>query len=1050
MLNALIRFSLKNRLMIMAIAMAVIVYANIVIQQLSIDVLPDLTRPRVVLITECPGLAPEEVELLVTQPLESSVNGASGVQAVRSSSGIGLSVIYVEFDWDSDIYTARQIVQERISTVTGELPEGVHPQLGPISSLLGQIMLVGMWSEDGTTDPLELRTLADWVIRKRLFTIPGVSQVITMGGGKMQYQVLVDPHALHKYEVGLHEVEQALREGNLNVTGGYLDRDSQELLVRGLGRVRSLEDIENIVVKFQPNRSVLVRDVAKVRRGAAVKRGDSSVNGNAAVVITIQKQPGADTRQLTEEVKLALNDIRRTLPDDIVLETTYEQRVFIDYSVQNVVAAIRDGAVLVVVVLFVFLLSVRTTLITLTAIPLSVLATAIVFRWYGMSINVMTLGGLAVALGELVDDAIVDVENIFHRLKQNAQLPSPRPVLSVVYDASREVRGAIIISTILVVLIFAPLFALSGIEGRLFKPLGVAYIVSILASTLVSLTVTPVLSYYLLPKAKATLRGQDTISLRLLKWIVAPVIRLTMTPWGFSLIVVCSVAAMAVSLSTVLRMGKDFLPAFDEGAAQVNLILQPGTSLETSRRVSQMADKRFAQLLRSESHPHKPVLWFTCRTGRAENDEHVMGVNISEYVLTLNPQSGLSRDELIETLRGAVDDLPGVEVEVEQPLAHLISHMLSGVTAQIAIKLFGDDLDELRRQAAAVKAAIQDLPGIAEPVVEPATLIPQLRIELKPDQLAYYGISAADVNENIETALNGRVVSDVIDGQRSFDLLVRFGDEYRTDHDNFHRLPIELPNGHRIPLSEVARVYDGAGPNVINREDTRRRIVVRVNTRGRDLDSAVTAIQGKIADNVRLPSGYFILYGGQFEAQKSATRRILLLSLVSLAGVFVVLYMALPSTSLVLQVLLSIPLAFVGGVAALVLTDQTLSVAGMVGFISLGGIAARNGILLVSTYVALYADRGFNKQMIVEGSMDRLAPVLMTALTTGIGLLPLVYAGQLPGKEILFPVATVILGGLITSTMAEFLMRPGLFWYLSRTATERIARDRQSADSLSE
>ena len=1050
MLNGLIRFSLKNRLMIMAMAIAVIVYASIVIPQLSIDVLPDLTRPRVVLITECPGLAPEEVELLVTQPLESSVNGASGVQAVRSSSGIGLSVIYVEFDWDSDIYTARQIVQERISTVTDELPEGVHPQLGPISSLLGQIMLVGMWSETGQTDPLELRTLADWVLRKRLFTIPGVSQVITMGGGKMQYQVLVDPHALHKYEVGLHEVEQALRDGNLNVTGGYLDRDARELLVRGLGRVRSLEDIRNVVVKFQPDRSVLVGDVAEVRRGAAVKRGDSSVNGNAAVVITIQKQPGVDTRRLTEDVKAALSDIRRTLPDDIVLETTYEQRVFIDYSVQNVVESIRDGALLVVAVLFIFLLSFRTTLITLTAIPLSVLTTAIVFRWYGMSINVMTLGGLAVALGELVDDAIVDVENIFHRLKQNAQQPNPRPILSVVYEASREVRGAIIISTILVVLIFAPLFALSGIEGRLFKPLGVAYIVSILASTLVSLTVTPVLSYYLLPKARATLRGQDTISLRLLKRVVAPVIRLTMTPWGFALIVVCSVACIVMSMSTVWRMGKDFLPAFDEGAAQVNLILQPGTSLETSRRVSQMADQRFSQLLRSESHPRKPVLWFTCRTGRAENDEHVMGVNISEYVLTLNPQSGLSRDELIETLRAAVDDLPGVEVEVEQPLAHLISHMLSGVTAQIAIKLFGDDLDELRRQAAAIKTAIADLPGIAEPVVEPATLIPQLRIQLKPEQLAYYGISAADVNENIETALNGRVVSTVIDGQRSFDLLVRFGDEYRTDHDNFHRLPIELPNGHRIPLSEVARVYDGAGPNVVNREDTRRRIVVRVNTRGRDLDSTVAAIQQRIASGVRLPAGYFVLYGGQFEAQKSATRRILLLSLVSLAGVFVVLYMALPSISLVLQVLLSIPLAFVGGVAALVVTDQTLSVAGMVGFISLGGIAARNGILLVSTYVSFYAERGFTKQMIIEGSMDRLAPVLMTALTTGIGLVPLVHAGQLPGKEILFPVATVILGGLITSTLAEFLLRPGLFWFLSRKATARIADGRRSVDAMAE
>lgn len=1044
MLNSIIRFALQYRMMIVVTALATIIVGSVVATSLPIDVLPDLTRPRVVLLTECPGMAPEEVETLVTFPLETAVNGATGVQAVRSSSDIGLSLIYIEFDWSADIYTARQIIQERIATVADQLPEGFEPRMGPLSSLLGQIMLIGMWSEDGSTDSLELRTKADWIVSKRLKSIPGVSQVITMGGGRKQFQVLVDPHALHTYEVSLHEVEQALKDGNLNVTGGYLNRGPQELLVRGIGRIQKLEDILKIVVKKQPERSVLISDVGRVIEGPQVKRGDSSVNGSPAVVLTIQKQPGKDTRQLTDEIMAALDDMRPSLAEDIVIEPTYTQREFIDYGVTNVVEALRDGAILVVVILFLFLFNFRTTFITLTAIPLSILSTALVFHWYGLSINVMTLGGLAVAMGELVDDAIVDVENIFQRLKHNAQLENPRSAIAVIYDASLEVRGAIIMSTILVILVFSPLFALSGIQGRMFTPLGVAYIVSILASTLVSLTVTPVLSYYLLPRSKVTQEEKDSFVLRMLKKCFAPVIRLSMSSTAFSGIMLIVATAIIASVIVVMQLGRDFLPPFDEGAAQVNVFLPPGTSLETSRQVSTIVDRKFDELKHTEANPKGPIQYYTAKTGRAELDEHVMGVNVTEYVLKLNPNSGLTREELIVKFHEVLEDVPGIQVEVDQPINHLISHMISGVTAQIAIKLFGDDLDVLRRKADEIKETISSVEGIAAPVVEQQQLIPQLRIELNYERLSYYGLSAREVNELVETALNGRVVSKVLQGQRQFDMLLRFDEDYRNDIVNLKRLPIELPAGGRIPLSSVAKVYQGAGPNTISREETRRRIVVRVNARGRDLASVVGDIQQKVANEVELPSGYFVTYGGQFEAQQAATTRILLLSIVALCGVFLVLYSVFPSTSVVSQILLSLPIAFVGGVIALMVTGQTLSVAGMVGFISLGGIAARNGILLVEHYIHLYPEQGFTKQMIITGSLERLAPVLMTALTTGFGLVPLVIGGHLPGKEILFPVATVILGGLVTSTFCEFLVRPGLFWHFSRKSIEKLVKHEDS------
>ena len=1039
MLNSVIRFALRNRLLIVCLALAVIVLGSYITTTLPIDVLPDLTRPRVTLLTEAHGMAPEEVEQLVTIPLENAVHGATDVIAVRSSSGIGLSVIYVEFDWGTDIYTARQIVQERLEAAKSDLPEGIQPQMTPISSLLGQIMLVGMWSETGKTKPMELRTLADWNVAQQLRTINGVSQVITMGGDLKQYQVLVDVHQIHKYEVSIADIEKSLRESNLNVTGGYLDSGSQELLVRGLGRIQRIDQLKKVVVKPLPGRSLTLEQVADVREGAAIKRGDSYVNGRSAVVLTIQKQPGADTRRVTEDVIQAVKNLETSLPSDVVIDPTlYQQRQFIDYGVGNVTEALVIGAVLVVLVLLVFLLNFRTTLITLTAIPLSVLVTSLVFWWFEMSINVMTLGGIAVALGELVDDAIVDVENILRRLKLNAQSPNPRSPLRVIFEASREVRGAIVISTVLVVVVFAPLFALSGMEGRLFRPLGVAYIVAILASTLVSLTVTPVLSYYLLPKARGTQREGDGPVLQGLKKLITPVIRFSMQPGGITMILAGVFVAVIWSIATVSWMGKDFLPPFDEGAAQLNLIARTGTSLETSRQISHETDKKLRRLLKSDKNPDGPLLNFTARIGRAEKDEHVMGVNITEYVIALNPDSGLTRQEVIEKLHEAVDDIVGVQHEVEQPMAHLISHMLSGVEAQIAVKLYGDNLDTLRVKAKEIEGSLQGMDGIAEPILEQQALIPQLRIELNHDQLAFHGINATFVQNFVETAMNGKVVSQIVEEQRKFDLLVRMDEPYRRDIPNLHRMPLDLPSGARIPLSDVAEVYEAGGPNTIKRDNARRRVVVKVNTVGRDLSSAVAEIRRRIESDVELPDGYYVEYAGQFEAQQTATRRILLLSLVALAVVFVVLYSAFPSTRLVLQILIALPIAFVGGVAALILTGQNMSVAAMVGFVSLGGIAARNGLLLMQTYLDNMRDEGLSREMILSGSLDRLAPVLMTALTTGIGLVPLIVGGQLPGREILYPVATVIVGGLITSTMCEFLVRPGLFWVFSGSAPQRL------------
>lgn len=1044
MLNYIIKLALRYREITIALALVLTIYGGIELTKLPIDVFPDLNRPRVTVMTEALGLAPEEVETLITFPLESSLNGATGVQAVRSASGVGLSVINVEFEWGTDIYVDRQIVAEKLALAMDRLPEGVKPQMAPISSIMGQVLQVGMYSKNDTTKPIELRTLADWVVRQRLLTIPGVAQVITMGGGRKQYQVLVNEEQLFNYNVTLEEVEKAVAASNSNATGGYLEDNGNELLVRSIGRVQEPKELENIVVKTSKDGSILLHQVARIREDAQVKRGDAAVDGSPAVMIVIAKQPGSDTRVVTDKVIQALDELKESLPKDVVINSeVYQQKEFIDLSIQNVYEALRDGGVLVVIILFLFLLNFRTTFITLTAIPLSIVVTGLVFKWFGMSINTMTLGGLAVAIGELVDDAIVDVENIYRRLRENKHVAHPKSALRIVYEASSEVRNSIVFSTILVVLVFIPLFALSGMEGRLFTPLGIAYIVSILASLVVSLTVTPVLSYWLLPNAKFMEHEEDGFFLRFLKRIFGSAIRFSLEhPFP----ILTSVAvAVGISLVVVTNLGRDFLPPFNEGSVQVNVLLPAGTSLETSNRLAAMVDQKIKKI--------RGVTAFGRRTGRAELDEHAEGVNVSETIISFDPHCGRSREEILEEIREELTQVPGVVISAEQPLAHLISHMLSGVKAQVGIKVYGDDLTILRKTAEQIKAAMQGVEGVRDPVVEQQTEIPQLQIRLNRDALKRLGLSADYVNEFIETALNGRTVSEIVMGERKFDLVVRLDDKYRQDLQRLKRLAVNLPQGGKVPLEEVATIRQDSGPNTINRENVRRRIVIQCNTSGRDLNSVVTDIQGRLTKiQEALPTGYFIEYGGQFESQKNATKMIGILSLFSLAAMFLALYTLFHSVNLALQVLAALPMAAIGAVAALVVTRQSLTVASMVGFISLSGIASRNGILLIAHYLHLVKHEGehFTKEMILRAGLERLAPMLMTALTAGIALIPLVLAAGEPGKEILYPVATVILGGLISSTLLDFFVHPALFWCFGRAQAEKHLHDNEGGDELDE
>ncbi|MBN1852417.1 MAG: efflux RND transporter permease subunit [Pirellulales bacterium] len=1042
MLNALIRFALKRRLLVAAVAIFLVFYGSWQIFRLPIDVFPDLNRPRVTVMTEAPGMAPEEVETLITFPLETALNGASGVQAVRSTSGVGLSVIWVEFDWDTDIYNDRQIVAERITTVSDRLPPGVIPQLAPISSIMGQIMIIGMWSEDGKTTPMQLRTLADWVVRQRLLMIPGVSQIFSMGGDRKQFQVLLDPNKLLKFGVTLREVKEAVQRSNRNTTGGYLDEQGpKELLVRSLGRIQTIHDLEDVVVKIRDGRSLLLSQVARVVEGPEEKRGDSaafirradgSFAGGPAVVLTINKQPDADTRDVTEQIAAALKELQKSLPEDVQIHSElYQQKIFIDMAIENVVKALRDGSILVVVILFVFLLNFRTTFITLTAIPLSIVITGLVFHRFGLSINTMTLGGLAVAIGELVDDAIVDVENIYRRLRENRLIDKPKPPLMVVFQASVEVRNSVVFGTVIVVFVFLPVFALGGMEGRLFTPVGIAYIVSILSSLLVSLTVTPVLSFWLLPKARFMDRESEGFLLRALQKVAGWAIRISLRI-PLTMIIVATLV-VAVACYAISKKERNFLPPFNEGSVQVNVVLPPGTSLNTSQEIARQVEDHLKQV--------EDLQTFVRKTGRAELDEHAVNVNISEFIASFDSATKRSREEILENLRITLAKVHGVVTSVEQPLAHLISAMLSGVKAQVGIKLYGDDLEILRAKAEEIREVIASIEGVVDPQVESQMDIPQLRIEIDGENLKTFGLVREDINEFIETAMNGEVVSEVLLGQRTYDLLVRLDEPFRENLDIVKRLSIDLPDGGTAMLDSIAEIYLAHGPNAIHRENVRRRIIIQCNTTGRGLVDVVRDIRARIKPiEQSLPTGYFVSYEGQFESQKSASRVIVVLFGLALVGVFLVLFTMFRSANLSFQIMAALPMAFIGSVSALYLTDQTLTVAAMVGFISLCGIASRNGILLINHYLHLvrYEGETWSHEMIIRAGKERLAPVLMTALTSGIGLVPLAMAAGEPGKEILYPVATVIIGGLISSSLLEFFVRPALFWKFGIRAARKI------------
>ncbi len=1029
MLDRIIRFSLTHRLLVLTVGVLITIYGLWTVRQMPIDVFPDLNRPTVNIMTEAPGMAPEEVETFVTLPLETVLNGLPGVQRVRSTTGIGLSVIYVEFQWNTDIYRNRQLVAEKLQLAKEKLPKSATPVMGPIASIMGEIQLIGLSSTNKEINPLALRTFADWTMRPRLLSVPGVAQVIAIGGGVKQYQILLSADKIQKYQLALKDIEEALSKISLNTTGGYIDLDKKEFLIRNIGSIKTEKDILSSVVGLHLGRPVFVRDIAEVKLGPQIKRGDGSINGKPAVILSIQKQPGANTVDLTQQIDLALTELEKTLPEGAELhKDLFKQSRFIEASVNNVKEALRDGTVLVFLVLFLFLMNLRTTTITLTAIPLSFLVTAIVFHFFGLSVNTMTLGGLAIAIGELVDDAIVDVENVFRRLKENSQLIKPLPTLQVVYNASSEVRNSIVFATIIVVLVFLPLFYMSGIEGRLFIPLGMAYIISLIASLFVSLTITPVLCSFLLSKDKLIEHKDGKLIQFLKKWDAQLL--------DFSLdhpkLIICVALTLLIgALALIPFMGRDFLPKFNEGTATINVLSQPGISLNESNLAGTQAEELILSVPEVKSVAR--------RTGRAELDEHAEGVHYSEIDVDFKKE-GRPREIVLNEIRTKLETLPNVYSSVGQPISHRLDHLLSGVRAQIAIKVFGPDLKTLRMKASEIFKNLEGLPGLVDLQIEQQVLIPQVKIQLLREEASEYGIVPGVLSETLEKALNGEVIAQIVDQQKTFNVFMRFDDASRANLELMKKTVLKImPDGRRVTLDKVADVYESEGPNQINRENAQRRIVVSANASGRDLDSLVQEIQSKISKQIQIPEGYFIQYGGQFESQKSASRLILLLGFLSLIGIFVVLYAHFKTSWIALQIMLNIPMALIGSLVAIYLTDKTFSVATMVAFITLCGIASRNGIMMISHYLHLMKFEGeqFSKQMVIRGSLERLIPVLMTALTAILGLLPLVLAKGEPGKEILHPVAVVIVGGLLSSTLLDMFVTPTIFFRFGKKSAQK-------------
>jgi HME family heavy-metal exporter len=1033
MFNWIVHTSLRNRLFVLAIAALLMAYGGLTAWRTPVDVFPDLNKPLVTVLTEAGGMAPEEVEQLVSFPIETALNGMPGITRVRSTSGVGLSIVYAEFDWGTDVYRNRQQVSERLAQLRGQLPGDITPAMGPVSSIMGEVMLIALPLSAGQAAPMQAREYADFVLRPRLLAIHGVSQVIPVGGEVRTLRVEPDTVRMAQLGVSLTQVEQALQGFAGNAGGGFIDLNSREYLIRHIGRTNRIEDLQGIAVAWKDGRAILLEQVASVRFAPGLKRGDAGYKGAPAVIVSVQKQPDADTVQLTHQIETALGELKPGLPKGLSApKVLFRQADFIEASISNVTGALRDGAVMVAIVLFAFLLSVRTTLISLIAIPLSLAMTALVFRLLDQSINVMTLGGLAIAIGELVDDAVVDVENIQRRLRENRTLAAPKPVLEVVRAASVEVRTGIVYATLIVVLVFVPLFALPGIEGRLFTPLGIAYIVSILASMGVSMTVTPVLSAFLLPRMKRLDHGDGPLVVRLKRWDAR------LLAWSFpraGLLIAVAAIAVAAATASVPFFPRAFLPAFNEGSLVLSLMFNPGTSLAEANRMGSLAETLIGQV--------PEVTQVGRRTGRAELDEHAEGVHSAEIDVDLR-RSGkpVDREEVMAKIRAQLASLPA-QVAIGQPISHRLDHLLSGVRAQIAVKIYGDDTDTLRGLAEQMRAELSGVPGLVDLTVEKQVLIPQIAVRLDQRKVAQAGLSPGEAVRVLQALTDGAHGAQIVDGQRRYELVLRLPDDKRGPQD-LERTLIDTPAG-RLPLSSIASVEEADGPNQIGRENGRRRIVVYANTDGRDMGRIIGDIRQVIA-KTSLPTGAFVSLEGQFQAQEQATRLIVGLSLISLAMMFLVLYTRYRSAVLAGVIMANIPLALIGAVLAMWLAGVTLSVATMVGFITLAGIATRNGILKVSHYINLCRFEGerFGQPMIVRGSLERLTPVLMTALVAAFALTPLLLAGDEPGKEILHPVAVVIFGGLVSSTLLDTVLTPVIFWLVGRKPLERLLEPNQT------
>jgi CzcA family heavy metal efflux pump len=1043
MLNSLIKFSLRHRLTVIVFAVFVIIYGGWIAFKLPIDVFPDLNRPIVTVLTDSHGLAPEEVETLITLPIETALNGTPDVVRIRSSSAIGISIVYVEFEWGTDIFRNRQLVAERLQLAKDRLPPNITPVMTPTSSIMGEIMFVGVTSHDGKMSPMDLRSLADWTIRPRLMTVSDISQVIVMGGDLKQYQILVSGEKLQKMGIALEDLKHALTEISENTTGGFLDIGGKEFLIRPLGRVQSIEDISNSYVGLHLGRPVLLKEVAEIKIGSAVKRGNGSVNGKRAVILTIQKQPSGNTIELTKDIEQELKALEKSLPDGVKIETDlFKQSRFIENSVSNVEEALRDGAIMVAIILFLFLLNIRTTIITLTAIPLSFVITAIVFKYFGLSVNTMTLGGLAVAIGELVDDAIVDVENVYRRLRENKLKTIPLHPMTVIYRASSEVRNSIVFSTIIVVLVFVPLFALDGIEGRLFAPLGIAYIISLLASLLVSLTVTPALCSYLLPNSKAMEHAQDGRMVRALKNFVEKIIRKNL---GHHRLILGGATILVIAALALLPlMGRNFLPDFNEGSATIGISSAPGISLDASDEIGMNLEKAFLTV---------PEVKNTVRrVGRAEMDEHAEGVHWNEIDVDFK-EGGRSREIVLADIRKKIETTaPEVFMNIGQPISHRLDHLFSGVRAQIAIKVFGPDLSILRRLGGEIFEEIKDIKGVVDLSLEPLVLIPQVKMNINREASANARMGAGALARDLEAMLSGEVVGQSLESQKIYNIYLRLDSGSRKDPESIKNIPIKvMPTGNLVRVQDVADVYQGTGPNAVNREDMIRRFIVSANSQGRDLGNLVEEIQSKI-DKLDLPKGYFIKIGGQFESQQKASQLLLILGLISLMGIFFVLYVHFHSVVLTLQVMLNVPLSLIGSIVAIYLTERILSVATLVAFITLCGIASRNGIMMITHYLHLIKEEGeeFSDDMIVRGSLERLVPVLMTALSAALALVPLLMSKGEAGKEILHPVAVVIVGGLISSTLLDIIVTPVIFKRFGKKASEKWLAAQTESDHLFE